>query len=176
MNEIEVHPFAGFIPKNITVLIVGSFPGKEITRKKLSGDEWFYSSRRNQFWPIISSVYQTPLVTKKDKQQLCEKYGIGLVDVFLKARRKDDNNTDANLEIIEMNDKALISILKNPAIKKIFFTSKFVEKIFNKNFPGYSIGECLPSPSPRYATMNKEQKINDYRLKLPPLIKQSLLN
>ena len=42
---------------------------------------------------------------------------------------------DSNLEVIEFNDKAIETILQNPNIKSIFFTSKFVEKEFMKMFP-----------------------------------------
>ncbi|HUZ59542.1 MAG TPA: uracil-DNA glycosylase family protein [Hanamia sp.] len=167
MEEIETHPFKAFIPENVTNIIVGSFPGREVTHKILNKDEWFYGSKRNQLWKIISGVYGADLQTRTEKQDLFKKHGIGMVDIFLKIKRKEDNNMDSNLEIIEFNDKAIKSILKNQNIKKIFFTSKFVEKSFMKLFPDIKIGECLPSPSPRYARMSMAEKINYYKLKLP---------
>ena len=167
MEEIETHPFKAFIPENVTVIIVGSFPGKEVKHKILSEEEWFYGSKRNQLWKIISGVYLTDLQTSTEKQNLFKKHGIGMVDIFLKVKRKEDNNMDSNLEVIEYNDKAIKSILKNQSIKKIFFTSKFVEKEFMKLFPEIKIGECLPSPSPRYARMSLREKINYYKSKLP---------
>lgn len=167
MEEIETHPFKAFIPQNVTVLIVGSFPGKEVTHKILSEDEWFYGSKRNQFWKIISGVYQTKLETKADKQELFKKHGIGIVDIFLRVKRKEDNNMDSNLTVIEYNDKAIKEILESAAIKCILFTSKFVEKSFFSLFPHVKIGESLPSPSPRYARMSLSEKINYYKLKLP---------
>lgn len=167
LDEIETHPFKAFIPGNTTVLIVGSFPGREVTHRTLSKDEWFYGSKRNQFWKIISGVYQTNLETKKDKQDLFTEHGIGMVDIFLKVKRKAGNNMDSNLEVIEYNDKAIKEILKNRAIKNIFFTSKFVEKSFLSLFPLVTIGESLPSPSPRYARMSLLEKIRYYQLKFP---------
>ncbi|MEO6836792.1 MAG: uracil-DNA glycosylase family protein [Ginsengibacter sp.] len=167
MEEIETHPFKAFIPEHATVIIVGSFPGKEVTHKILSEEEWFYGSKRNQLWKIISGVYDIDLQTRAEKQNLFKKYGIGMVDIFLKVKRKEDNNMDSNLEVIEYNDKAIKSILKNQSIKKIFFTSKFVEKAFLKLFPEIKIGESLPSPSPRYARMSIPEKINYYKLKFP---------
>ena len=166
-EEIETHPYKAFIPENVTVLIVGSFPGREVTHKILTEDEWFYGSKRNQFWKIISGVYETELNTKAQKQNLFAKHGIGIVDIFLRIKRKGDNNMDSNLEVIEYNDKAIKEILQNPKIKTIFFTSKFVEKTFLKLFPQIKIGECLPSPSPRFARMNLLEKINYYKRKLP---------
>jgi hypoxanthine-DNA glycosylase len=167
MEEIETHPFKAFIPENVIAIIVGSFPGREVTHRILSEDEWFYGSKRNQFWKIISGAYETDLPTKMQKENLFKKHGIGIVDIFLKVKRKADNNMDSNLEIVELNDKAIKIVLQNPNIKSIFFTSKFVEKAFMKMFPETTIGECLPSPSPRYARMSLQEKINYYKLKLP---------
>ncbi len=167
MDEIETHPFKAFIPENVTVIIVGSFPGREITHKILNEDEWFYGTKRNQFWKIISGVYQHDLSTKIEKQSLFKKHGIGIVDIFLKVKRKGNNNMDQNLEVVEYNDNAIKKILRSHPVKKIFFTSRFVEKAFQQVFPEIKIGECLPSPSPRFATMSLEEKIKIYQQKLP---------
>lgn len=83
MNEIETHPFKPFVPDNAKVLIVGSFPGKDITKKKLDEDDWFYGTKRNQFWDIISGVYKTELKTAADKKELFNKKGIAIADIIL---------------------------------------------------------------------------------------------
>lgn len=167
MEEIEIHPFEAFIPKNTTVIIVGSFPGKEITHKILSEEEWFYGTKRNQFWKIISGVYQAELNTKSEKQRLFEKHGIGIADIFLRVKRKGNNNTDSNLEIVEYNVNAIKKNIQDKNIQSIFFTSKFVEKVFLKLFPETINGKCLPSPSPRFARMSLSEKIKIYRQNLP---------
>lgn len=167
MEEIETHPFKAFIPENVVVLIVGSFPGREVTHKILSDDEWFYGSKRNQFWKIISGVYGTALETKEDKQSLFQKHGIGIVDIFLKVKRKDNTNMDSSLKVVEYNNMEIKKILEKHSIKAIFFTSKFVEKQFLSLFPSVKNGESLPSPSPRYARMSLQEKINYYKSKLP---------
>ena len=61
MSEVETHPFKPYVPHNATILIVGSFPGRDITKKKLKKDDWFYGTKRNQFWNIISGVYNIEL-------------------------------------------------------------------------------------------------------------------
>jgi hypothetical protein len=73
------------------------------------------------------------------------------------------------LQVISYNEKAIRKILQAYSFKSVFFTSKFVQKHFVKLFPGITKGECLPSPSPRYATMSKKQKIGHYKKKLPEL-------
>ncbi len=166
---IELHPFEPFIPDNITTLIIGSFPGKEQTQAAKNNSEWFYGAKRNQFWKIISAVYETELKTKEDKQELFRIIGVGITDILLKVRRMNNSNLDTNLEIVEYNDKAIKSILQNPKIKSIYFTSKFVEQKFIKLFPEIKKAEYLPSPSPRYARMSKDDKVKHYKIKLPPL-------
>ena len=166
MPEIEIHPHKPFVPQNAKVLILGSFPGKGHATSE-SANEWFYASKRNQFWNILRGVYNKELITTEDKKELFTKHGIAIADVFLKIRRKEDNNQDNNLEIIAYNDKALSKILNKNKFESIFFTSKLVEKHFMKLFPSIKSGECLPSPSPRYARVSLQEKINVYKKKLP---------
>jgi hypoxanthine-DNA glycosylase len=167
MNDIETHPFNPFVPENATVLILGSFPGREQTQANIEGNQWFYGAKRNQFWTIIEAVYNIKLLSKADKQQLFVKHGIGIADILLRVRRKNNSNMDGNLEIIEYNSTAIKTVLENSKIKSIFFTSKFVETHFRKSFGEFNNSESLPSPSPRYARMTKADKINCYKSKLP---------
>ena len=166
MPDIEIHPHKPFVPPNGTVLILGSFPGKDHATP-LAVNEWFYASRRNQFWNIMRGVYNEQLISTEEKKNLFAKHGIAIADVFLKIRRKENNNQDTNLEIVAYNDKALNKIFKENKFDSIFFTSKLVEKHFLKLFPSVKNGECLPSPSPRYARMSLGEKINVYKEKLP---------
>ena len=167
MNEIETHPFIPFVPESATVLIVGSFPGRDITQKKLGEDDWFYGTKRNQFWNIMSGVYDIELKNAADKKDLFTAKGIAIADIILQARRNAINNSDINLEVIAYNDKAIKKILAHTSFQHIFFTSRFVEKHFLKIFPGTKNGECLPSPSPRYARMSMKEKIVYYKKRLP---------
>lgn len=169
MAEIEIHPFAAFIPQKATVLIIGTFPGREQTQADTEEEGWFYGAKRNQFWKIISAVYNTELLTKADKQNLFIKQGIGITDILLKVRRKNKNNLDENLEIIEYNDKVIKEILRKQNIITILFTSKYVGKLFSKLFPDIKDFEFLPSPSPRYARMTLAEKVKFYKEKLPQL-------
>jgi len=167
MGEIETHPFQPFIPTNATILIVGSFPGRDITQKELEKDDWFYGTKRNQFWNIISGVYNIELKNAADKKELFTIKGIAIADIILKARRNAVSNSDINLEVIAYNDKSIKNILAYTSFQHIFYTSRFVEKHFLKIFPGIQNGECLPSPSPRYARMSIKEKITYYKKILP---------
>jgi hypoxanthine-DNA glycosylase len=167
MSDIETHPFQAFVPKGAVVLIVGSFPGKGQTNLESINDSWFYGSKRNQFWSILSAVYAVELNAIEIKKQLFTEKKIAIVDIFLKVKRRENNNLDTNLEVIEYNDKAIQKILQENNFRSILFTSKFVEKEFRKLFPQISNGRCLPSPSPRYARMKKMGKVDVYKSILP---------
>jgi hypoxanthine-DNA glycosylase len=166
-DGIEKHPYEPFVPPTASVLILGSFPGIDQTRRANKADEWYYSAKRNQFWKILEVVYSIQLRTAADKMSLFNDVGIAVTDVLLRAKRTNESNLDNNLEIVEYNKDAIQRIINLERIKMVYFTSQFVQKHFVKLFPGYSNCECLPSPSPRYARMSLGEKIEVYRQKLP---------
>lgn len=162
----EIHPFGDFVPPNSKYLVLGSFPARE-------GGSWFYGSRRNQFWQIIERVYGLSLDDKRDKQTLFSRLGIAVSDIIYKCARKNGSSLDFNLVEIVYNTKGIEKILRTRKIRKIFFTSRFVEEKFRGEFKEI-VGKftnielmTLPSPSPRYAAMTKEEKIVRYKAVLP---------
>jgi len=74
---------------------------------------------------------------------------------------------------VVFNKLGINSILEHNNIEKIFFSSKFVENQFRKNFKElinqYPQVELitLPSPSPRYALLSRDEKVKRYRNILP---------
>ena len=166
MTETETHPHTIFIPEKASVLILGSFPGKDnILVEGL--DEWFYSAKRNQFWPILRRVYEEALLTTSEKKSLFIRKGIAIGDIYLRIKRKEKTNSDSSLEVVEYNDKAIRKALIKHSFRNIFTTSQSVEKEFKKLFPGINHIQSLPSPSPRYARMSLEKKIAVYKHSLP---------
>lgn len=175
---IETHPFGNFVPLNAKYLILGSFTGRQAVKGATTADDaydWFYGTKRNQFWSILEGVYGIELRNKHSKQELFAKLGIAIADIIYQCERKENSNLDANLVNIIYNVKAIAEILESQSIEKILFTSRFVDDRFKKHFKHiinyhssiYLI--TLPSPSPRYAQMSKEQKIQRYKELLPKL-------
>ncbi len=164
---IETHAFGDFVPKNTKYLMLGSFTAKK-SDTDLSYD-WFYCTKRNQFWPIIEKVYDLNLPDKKSKVDLFTILRIAFSDMILSCERKDNNSSDTNLVNFTYNKVRIRKILAENIIKKVFFSSRFVEKEFKSKFKEM-INEfpniefiTLPSPSPRYAAMSKEEKIKRYK-------------
>lgn len=166
---IETHPFEAFVPRGIEYLVVGSFPGREHTQSAVPEGQWFYGARRNQFWKILELVYGRELKHRTEKEALFTELRMGITDVIRRAVRLENSNLDQNLDIIEYNHDKIAAILKQKTLKKVFFTSRFVEKVFRQAFPDYLHTEVLPSPSPRYATLSLAQKAAIYKEKLPKL-------
>ncbi len=172
---VETHPFGDFVPKKTKYLMLGSFPTKPSHRY-----DWFYANGRNQFWPIMEEVYGSSFRTKEKQQQLFSQLEMALADIILACERRDNSNLDINLFNIVYNIKAIKAIITKNKIQKIFFTSRFVETSFRKHFKDilqlYPKMEliCLPSPSPRYATMTKQGKVKRYKELLPNVMHKLL--
>jgi hypoxanthine-DNA glycosylase len=175
---IETHPFGNFVPPEARYLLLGSFTGRQAVKGEAAfedGYDWFYGTRRNQFWPILEAVYGLELKDKLSRQALLARLGMAMADIILQCERKAGNNLDANLVNIVYNTAAVGEILAQKPIEKIYFSSRFVEQrfkqVFRRTITGYPglVLVTLPSPSPRYAQMSKDQKIHSYTQLLPKL-------
>jgi G:T/U-mismatch repair DNA glycosylase len=173
---IETHPFGSFIPPGAKYLPLGSFTGRQAVRGDAAFDEgydWFYGTRRNQFWPILEAVYQTELKDKASKQALLADIRMAMADIILECERKAGNNLDANLVPITYNTATIQAILAQNPIERIYFSSRYVEKRFKQVFKQTIISNphlgmiTLPSPSRRYAVLSLQEKINRYKELLP---------
>lgn len=163
-NKKETHPHAAFVPVNATILIIGSFPPAQHSNPE--NDEWYYQSKRNQFWKIFREIYQKPLQTVAEKKQLFSEKGIAITDLFLEIERTGKGNSNQLIKVIKYNENCLKHLFEKQQFRKILFTSQFVASHFSKIFPEIK-GENLPSPSPRFARMSIQEKIEVYRKYLP---------
>lgn len=165
---IEVHPFGNFVPGKVKYLMLGSF-----VTKPSNPYEWFYANGRNQFWPIMEQVYGLEFKTKKQQQELFIKLEMALADIILSCERKKNSNLDINLYNCVYNIPAIKMVIADNNIKTVFFTSRHVEDLFKKLFKKVITKDmtliCLPSPSPRYAMLTKQEKIERYKKLLPVL-------
>ncbi len=134
----HVHPFEPFVSKNTKTLILGTFPGKNFTdpNKENDKEDWYYGNKCNEFWELIEYALdckENSLRKIKEKKEVLKKYNIGITDIVKKAKRKEDNNSDENLEVMETND--LNSLLdKYKEIDTIVLTSKDMYTKFLKKY------------------------------------------
>jgi len=155
-SETLIHPFKPIVFKDTQILVLGSFPSI-----KSFENNFYYTHPRNQFWKIMEAVTSYPVNNRDQKIWLLKECKIGLWDMIKTCQR--DNSLDSSLENEEVND--IGSLLEQyPSIKKIAFTGKKAQALYNMHFSHLDVETCyLPSPSPAYAAMNFEQKVVQYR-------------
>ena len=155
-NEQLKHPFKPIIFKDTEILILGSFPSIRSFE-----NNFYYAHPRNQFWKILEAVTSYPVNNKDQKIWLLKESKFGLWDMIKNCSR--DNSLDSSLEDEEVNDIASF-LEENPSIKKLAFTGKKSQALFETHFGHLNIERVyLPSPSAAYAKMSIEDKVKMYK-------------
>ena len=125
-KEIRIQGFDPIIDENSKILILGTLPGQ----KSINNNE-YYSDTRNQFWKILSSIFDKDLVILKYKEKIAflRENHIALWDVYESAERK--NSDDKNIRNGKLNDfKGLLK--RYPNIEKILVVGDKAQKAFEK--------------------------------------------
>jgi G:T/U-mismatch repair DNA glycosylase len=188
----EEHPFEPYVPEGATKLIIGSFPPPRFASKKLYCNDvnYYYGSRNNHFWDILSEALDVKLVRTnmddeiKQREKLLRENNLGICDIIKTAHRKDENSSSDSTFILDkkyyFDLKKLL--LENKSIDTLLYTSNFVKncvykyvgkehsssKFNDKNNLGIEINgklykvNILPSPSFRN-TIPISKKIEIYR-------------
>ncbi len=166
-----------YIEKDTKIVILGTFPSE------VSRDTFFYHKSTNQFWTILSKLYncndichlQKNEISKDNEEQLInnrkaflKKYQIGLWDVIDKC--DIDKSKDSSIKNPSYNDLASLKT-ECPKLEHIYFSSKkafqFYQKYLHDNLKDSAIKtwlenvvikEALPSPSSANARITLEQK------------------
>ena len=154
MKRFE-HPFPPIIDNSSKVLLLGTFPSLDSF-----SNNFYYAHSKNQFWKILENIFNVKLDSIEDKKSFLTSHHIALWDVIKSCTRK--NSSDANLKDIELNDIETL-LKKYPNIKAIGFTGQRAYKLFKKEFCLEVELVVLPSPSPAYAKMRIEEKIEVYK-------------
>ncbi len=155
---IETHPFEPIIFKDSKILILGTFPSI-----KSFENAFYYSHPKNQFWEILSIVFQDKKPTSiEEKIEFLKKHKIALWDTICQCEREKGNSRDDNLKNIK--PCPLETLLKNyPNIEKVAVTSRLAEKVIKTYFKNSPLSILhsplyLPSPSPLNARLKIKEK------------------
>ena len=141
----SIHPYAPYIPEGATKLIIGTMPpfrfctsgGRTLHDNDV---DFYYGSRDNHFWKLLSEVTGTPLEfvntteAVNQRKQLLKQLHIGITDIVDSCIHRNGKSDDASLFSIEPKplDKLL---LEHPNIEKLIYTSRTeVQKLINRFF------------------------------------------
>lgn len=111
---------------NSTILILGSLPGEKSIK-----EQEYYNNPTNQFWKIISNVFEDKTINFCDygeKVKFLKKHNIALWDVLSVANRI--GSLDKNVKDEKFND--LNMFISKSKIEKIFINGSIAEKKFKK--------------------------------------------
>ena len=157
------HPFEPIIDKKSEILILGTFPSI-----KSFETDFYYGHPRNQFWDILSIIFNDKKPdTVNKKIDFVKKHKIALWDAICECMREKGNSRDDNLK--EIKPCPLENLLKNYRnIKKVTVTSRLAENVIKKHFKNspFSILHSpvyLPSPSPLNARINLNEKAEKWK-------------
>lgn len=137
------HPFEPFIPVRATRLIIGTIPPARFCNPFPalydSDVNFYYGSRDNAFWTILSEVFKEELFRQntseaiEQREKLLEKHGLGITDVISECTHENGSASDEDLKGIVHKD--LRTLLKtHPAVNTLIYTSEFVKKQINAIF------------------------------------------
>ena len=160
----RITSFPPVISQDSKILILGSVPGV----KSLEMSQ-YYAHPQNHFWKIIFSLLNETFSTNyRVRMAVLEKHGIALWDVIDSCERV--GSLDSKIRNEEAND--ILQLLKNhPNIKAIYCNGqksyKNIQKIL-KNETSIPI-VALPSTSPAYASLNFQQKLEQWKVILKDL-------
>ncbi len=163
----------GFPPvadSDAELLILGSMPGI----KSLEDNE-YYAHPRNSFWYILQRIFNSAEPGNyAEKQQLLKSNKIALWDVIKSCSRKGSLDSSIEKSSIIPNDFTSF-FREHMNIRKIIFNGAAAEKAYKKhvrcNSPVRDGGTGffrLPSTSPAYASLSKEEKYNIWRRRIKP--------
>lgn len=136
---IETHPFEPFLPKNATLLMLGTFP----PAPKRWCVPFYYPNFQNDMWRIFGYLFfgdKQHFVNQRDKtfrlealkDFLAEK-GVALFDTALRVRRTKNTASDKDLEIIEPADlDGLLRVL--PHCTAVLTAGQKATAVFTSHF------------------------------------------
>lgn len=154
----------------VKILILGSMPGVA----SLDAHQ-YYAHPRNAFWPIVYAIInnsEVPLVELPEYEQRLDKLlssGIALWDVLQTCYREGSLDSSIDEKSIVAND-FLSMFCETPELRAVFFNGakaehsfrKFVHADIKQQF-GHLSFTRLPSTSPAHASLDAQQKLQQWR-------------
>lgn len=158
--EIERHPWEPFLPEGCKVLILGTFPPKNIRWSM----DFYYPNPTNDFWKIMGLIFLDDASALKNKsnrgfdlekiKNLMNLKQIGLNDTARAVRRLKGNASDKYLDIVEpipLND----IVTQIPSCRNIVSTGEKAASV---------LAQMTGTPLPRMGENVKAGELTVWRM------------
>lgn len=167
-----IEPSRGFPPvvgPRPRVLVLGSLPG----RASIEAGQ-YYAQPWNAFWPIMGAICDAgPELRYAERLTALRRAGIALWDVLGAAERPGSLDARIVAATQEINDIAAL-VARQPTLGAIFFNGQKAADVFRRHIePGLPRAitlVSLPSTSPAYASMRRDDKLAIWREALLPFL------
>ena len=164
-----MNTITGFPPiadNNAVILILGSMP----SIKSLQAEQ-YYAHPRNSFWFIMTKLFASkPDLDYEQRKALLLQNRIALWDVLNTCQRKGSLDSSINNETTIVNDFNKF-FAEHPLIKAVYFNGTRAQQEYNKHVLAmidekFTAIEYmrLPSTSPAMASLNREQKLQQWKV------------
>lgn len=161
-----VKSFEPIVRPDATILILGSMPSVNSIQA-----HQYYAHPRNCFWYIIETLFSSKCnLDYADRVKLLLENRIALWDVLKQCTRRGSLDSAIDTSSIETQDFNTF-YSASPNIKTVFFNGTAAEKEYYKRVkPQLSqphqnmMHHRLPSTSPAMASLNREQKLNHWKV------------
>jgi hypoxanthine-DNA glycosylase len=153
-------PLQGLAPviaPHTRLVVLGSFPGEA----SLAAQR-YYAHPRNQFWPILSALWQVDLAALPYPQRLAQvrQRGLGIWDVYSSCRRQ--GSLDSAIEDAVLNDLASLRE-QAPALQAVAHNGgESARSMRLTRALGVAVHR-LPSTSPANAGWSFDRKLAAWR-------------
>lgn len=150
--------FEPIIGKAAKILILGTFPSEESLKQKQ-----YYAHSRNVFWDMIAAICGTGGINDYKKRcDLARNEGIAIWDVLKSCDREGSSDGRIRGDHFIVNDFGYF--LSKHSFKAIFFNGQKAAMLFKRYVEPVKVLSqlqlvTLPSTSPAYATISKQQKL-----------------
>ena len=148
---------APVIASHTRLVVLGSFPGAASLT-----EQQYYAHPRNQFWPILSQMWNIDLRALPYPERLAEvrARGLGIWDVYAHCRR--EGSLDSAIEAAQLNDLAALRVLA-PGLRAIAHNGGESARAMRVTRTLGVPVRRLPSTSPANASWSFERKLAAWR-------------
>lgn len=176
---IHNHPYAPFIPKNATKLIVGTIPPPRFSKGELFEDDvdFCYGSKYGLLWPILNRIYNLDLTFQntekaiKERQSFLIKNRIGICDMVDTCQRQKVDASDLGMQAVRLRN-ILEYITINEHIETLLFMGGN-----SKNGPEYLFRKHMRSLGKRLKPVSLDQpKIHQFTIGMRKIRTVSLIS
>lgn len=135
-NEWHVSDnFFAYMPSvHVKSIFLGTFPAWEVVNQVTcnGNKEFFYGSRMNKFWPLLSYIIDMPCNTETDLFQILQHSNFGITDIIWRTERPGKLSGDSALNPSLFNN--IIGLKEQfPNLKNIYVTSGGKSPITNSS-------------------------------------------